>query len=274
MTARHLARAPTLLSRYSTFVTPVATALLGAVVVGCAGPPAPMTPEAEAANLGASTSQEPDTSANPPAPEAKNAGEPIQSPLLDDLEDGDGQITFADARGGYWYTYKDDGSVIEPQGSFKPVEGGANGSKFAARMQGTIGSEIQYPFAGMGFLFVDPKGAYDVSGCDGIKFFAKKGEEGETVKMRFKLGDVNTVPEGGVCKECYNDFGRDILLTDEWTEFTARFSEMKQEPYWGESRPALVPTLVYQVQFQVVAQGPFDVWVDDISLTGCTAQPE
>jgi endoglucanase len=164
--------------------------------------------------------------------------------------------------------------VIEPENPFKPTEGGANGSKFAARMKGTIGDTIQYPFAGMGFLFVDTKGAYDVSSCEGIKFFAKKGDEGETVNMRLKVGDVNTVPEGGVCKECYNDFGRDILLTNEWSEITAPFFEMKQEPYWGESQPGLVKTHVYQVQFQVVARGTFDVWVDDVSLTGCKAQPE
>lgn len=250
--------------------------MLGAVVIGCGGTRAPATPEAESANSSASSEQVPDTSPDhpPPPPPAKNAGQPIQSPLLDDLEDGDGQITLADSRAGYWYTYKDEGTEIEPADSFKPAEGGANGSKFAARMKGTIGTDVQYPFAGMGFLFVDPKGAYDVSSCEGIKFFAKKGEEGDTTNMRLKVGDVNTVPEGGVCKECYNDFGRDVLLTDEWTEITAPFFEMKQEPYWGESQPGLVTTHVYQVQFQVVARGTFDVWVDDISLTGCKAPAE
>ncbi len=246
---------------------------LAGVPLACGGSSSPAD---SPTNESAAASADADTSPNHPPvpPPAENAGEPISSPMLDDLEDGTGQIILADSRAGYWYTYKDEGSTIEPENPFQPTEGGANGSKFAARMKGTIGDSVQYPFAGMGFLFLDPKGAYDVSSCEGIKFLAKKGPEGDAVNMRLKVGDVNTVPEGGMCKQCYNDFGRDVLLTDEWTEIRAPFFEMKQEPYWGEPQPGLVATHVYQVQFQVVSRGTFDVWVDDVSLFGCKSSAD
>lgn len=242
--------------------------LLGAFLSGsCGGTSAsPESPtQAESASQ-ASTSDGGQAQNHPPA---VNAGQPISEVRLDDLEDGDNQIVAADGRGGYWYTYVDEGSEIEPGESFSPAEGGADGSKFAARIKGTIGDSVEHPFAGMGFSFVEPKSAYDVSSCDGIKFFAKKGPDTTTANMRAKVGDVNTVPEGGVCQDCYNDFGRDVRLTDEWTEITAPFFEMQQEPYWGEPRPEIVSTHVYQVQFQVKERGPFDIWVDEVRLYGC-----
>ena len=147
------------------------------------------------------------------------------------------------------------------------TEGGADGSKFAARFSGTIG-DGQYPFAGMGFSFFDPKAAYDLSSCKGISFKAKKGTAESTGILRMKVGDVNTAPEGGVCKDCFNDFGRDVLLTEEWSEITTNFYEMKQEPYWGEPKPQIDASRAYQVQFQV-KEGPFDIYVDDVKLVGC-----
>jgi endoglucanase len=90
--------------------------------------------------------------------------------------------------------------------------------------------------------------------------------------VRFKVGDVNTVPEGGICKDCYNDFGRDIVVTEEWSEFSTKFSEMKQEPYWGEPRSAIDQTRIYQLQWQVKDRNPFDIWVDDVRLFGCGSE--
>lgn len=202
-------------------------------------------------------------------PSAVNAGAVLRVPVIDDLDDGNHQTAPEESRGGYWYTYADETSTVEPNGTFAPTAGGAEGTPFAARMHGQIGSK-QYPYAGLGFNLTDPKDPYDLSSCAGLSFRAKKGTAEAISAVRVKIGDVYTVPEGGVCKSCYNDFGADLGLTPEWVLYELRFADLKQEPYWGEPRPKLETSRVYQVQFMVKdPSAPFDVWVDDVRLIGC-----
>ena len=73
----------------------------------------------------------------------------------------------------------------------------------------------------MGMNFIDPKGQYDASKYAGIPFWAKKGPD-STGKVRLKVPDVNTDPDGGVCTECFNDFGADIVLTNDWKLYASR----------------------------------------------------
>ena len=130
--------------------------------------------------------------------------------LIDDGEDGNNQNLPNDNRGGYWYTFKDKGTTtVEPTageegGTFAMSEGGHD-SQYAARYHGTIGTGA-IVFSGMGMNFIDPKGQYDASKYAGISFWAKKGPD-STGKVRLKVPDVNTDPDGGVCTECFNDFG-------------------------------------------------------------------
>lgn len=228
-------------------------ALFACLVSACseATPPAesPTTPTSTAAPT-------------PAIPEAMGKAA-CTTPSLDDLEDGDGRSLVTDNRGGYWYTYKDSGgSTVDPQGSFSPAEGGFGGSKFAANMHGkTAASGIVY--AGLGFNLTDPMAPYDISGAKGFCFQAKgKGP------VRVKLPDVNTAPEGGLCKQCYNDFGADFTLTEEWKEYCFDFAQLKQQPGWGERQPALLTDHVFAVQWQVgTPDVEFDVSVDDVRLT-------
>ncbi|HEX9622177.1 MAG TPA: hypothetical protein VF989_18655 [Polyangiaceae bacterium] len=200
---------------------------------------------------------------------AANAGQCPQNPLLDDMEDGNGQSVQADARGGYWYTYADEaGTEIEPRGEFSMSEAGAGGSSHAARMRGKLG-QSGVIYAGMGFTLTEPKAPYDVSCCKGLKFMGKQKGDGASA-VRLKVGDAYTTPEGGVCKDCYNDFGAGLIFSNEWSEYTVSFADMKQENGWGEPRPRIDASLVYQVQWQVSTPGSeFDVRVDDVALFGC-----
>jgi len=238
------------------------------VLTSCASspPPAPAAGSPE----GATSESAAAAPAPPPEPPAAiNAGVAIKVPLIDDLEDGNHQAATDENRGGYWYTYADETSTVDPNGTFAPTAGGAEGSAFAARMHGQIGTK-QYPYAGLGFNLTDPKMPYDLSSCEGISFRAKKGTPEAIGAVRVKVGDVYTVPDGGVCKSCYNDFGVDLTLTPEWVLHEIKFADMKQEPYWGEPRPKLEVARVYQVQFLVKDRSaPYDVWVDDVRLIGC-----
>lgn len=190
--------------------------------------------------------------------------------VLDDGEDGNNQVLPAKGRGGYWYTFVDTaGSSISPAaGQFEMAQGGGSGSTYAARMTGKVGTG-QVVFAGMGLNFTEPKGQYDASAYKGLSFKAKKGAGAS--KVRLKVPDVSTDPDGKVCGDCFNDFGADIELTDAWTTYVFPFSSMRQLPGWGSPHPASIdPTKLYGVQFQVNTPGAaFEIWVDDLRFTGC-----
>lgn len=191
--------------------------------------------------------------------------------VIDDGEDQNNQNLL----GGYWFTYADSaGSAIEPQpgalgGIFKMSEGGANGSRFAARAFGVVGNtEIRY--AGMGLNFRDPKATFDASRYEGVAFFAKTGAGVAVTRLRVSFPDRNTDPDGGICSGCYNHFGVDLDLTTDWASYEVRFSELEQVSGWGDPRPESIDaTSLYGVQFQVSDSGSFDVWLDDLRFESC-----
>jgi len=195
--------------------------------------------------------------------------------IIDDGEDQNNQVTTKKGRGGYWYTFADKaGTTVTPTagdqgGTFAMSPGGASGSAQAARVNGKVGSG-EVVFAGMGFNFVDPKSPYNATAYKGVAFWAKVGA-GSGTKVRIKLPDADTDPEGKVCKDCFNDFGIDLELTTKWTRYVVPFSAATQLPGWGSPRPgAFDASKVYGIQWQVNTPGAaYDVWVDDIEFTGC-----
>ncbi len=185
---------------------------------------------------------------------------------LDDAEDGDSQIVKQGDRDGYWFTYADkSGSTVQPGADFKPSRGGPPGSKFAAHMHGHTVAANQSPFAGIGFSLTNPRSEFDLSHAKGISFWAKGPG-----RVRLKLPDVNTAPEGGHCSKCYNDFGKDFDLTPRWERYVALFSQLRQEPNWGDRVPELATDSVFAVEWQwSKPDSEFDVWVDNVELVGC-----
>lgn len=212
---------------------------------------------------------------NPTSPDLANSPEGKACPpeaTIEDGEDGNNQVIVQDGRSGYIYTYSDpEGSTVEPAGGgvFSMTPGGANGSQQALHMSGQLGS-ASVVYAAMGLNFVDPKGTYDASKYQGISFFAKKGP-GSVSKVRIKVSDKNTDPDGGVCGACSNDFGMMLSLDEEWQKFIVPFGALRQESGWGNPRPRSVsPEAVFAIQFAVNEKGKaFDVWVDDLAFTGC-----
>ena len=123
-------------------------------------------------------------------------------------------------------------------------------------------------FSGLGMNFIDPKGAYDASKYSGISFWAKRGDN-STGKVRLKVPDVNTDPDGAVCTECFNDFGADMSFTPEWKQYVFPFKKMKQLAGWGNPlKKQITPSKIYGIQFQVnVPSANYDIYVDDLKFT-------
>lgn len=193
--------------------------------------------------------------------------------MIDDCEDANNQVKVQKGRNGYWYTFVDKvGSTISPptNHTFIMSKGGVNGSAIAARFLGKISASGDPLYAGMGFNLTDPKGQFDASAFTGISFYAKVGS-GSVKAVRLKIPDVNTDPDGKVCTECFNDFGVDLELTDQWKKFTIPFTQMSQMDGWGSpQKDHIDKTKLYGMQWQVNKPGAsYDIWVSDVQFTGC-----
>lgn len=214
----------------------------------------------------------PDRAAPPPKAQAfdlKAIGKATcERPVVDDFEDSDADISLFDDRSGSWYTYKDkNGTTLSPDPLGLTNEG-AQGSKHAIRIFGKTGQHVD-TFAGLGVPLSETLMPYDLSGMSGICFRAKGSGT-----ARVMLPDVNTFPQGGRCKSCYNSFGKDFQLTADWQELCFRFEKMAQKQGWGEAVPALSTDKVFGLQFQIYKHDiSYDLWVDDIKLS-CEASTQ
>jgi endoglucanase len=242
------------------------------MLLGCIIPDksatAPSVAPGSAASIGGGAAAAPAAAAAPGVAVGKDCG---AGALIDDGEDGNNQNLPNDNRGGYWYTFKDKGTTtVEPtageEGGTFAMSPGGHDSQYAARYHGTIGTGA-IVFSGMGMNFIDPKGQYDASKYAGISFWAKKGPD-STGKVRLKIPDVNTDPDGGVCTECFNDFGANIVLTNDWKLYSFPFKTMKQMPDWGApKKPHITPAKLYGIQFQVnVPRSTYDIYIDDLKF--------
>jgi hypothetical protein len=191
--------------------------------------------------------------------------------LLDDFEDENTQLSQVAGRDGYWWTKHDEkGSTVGPD-PFMPSEGGADASGLALRAIGktAIGGPETW---GAGFganLLTRQNAVYDASKYVGISFKAKVGQ-GSTRQVRFSIGDANTHPNAGICKVCWNHFGKDLTVTNHWKEYRVLFSELGQQASWGDPRPAaLTPSKLVAIDWSITGGQVYDLWIDDIQFLDC-----
>lgn len=145
------------------------------------------------------------------------------------------------------------------------------GSKVSGEGLHVVGTLVAgESFAGVALGFSDAGPPLDASRYHGIVFAAKRSA-GSLAHARLKVPDVNTDPAGGVCTDCYNDFGLPFQITEEWTRYEVRFEDLVQEAGWGAPRPEAVErSKLYGVQWQVAAAGgDFELWIDDVGFLGC-----
>jgi endoglucanase len=198
------------------------------------------------------------------------ATRPADDGALDDFEDGNTQLTKSSGRDGYWFSAKDPkGSTIEMQ----TQEPGAGGSELAMHMSGTTAegtAEGGSWGVQLGANFINEQGSlYDASKYAGFSFKAKVAP-GSSKKVRFKIGDVNTHKDAGICTTCWNHFGKDLVLSEEWKEYKVMFSTADQEPGWGSPRPASVtPAKLIGINWSVGPNQAYDMWFDDLTFLDC-----
>jgi len=201
---------------------------------------------------------------------------PAQDGLVDDFEDDNGQIVILDGRDGYWWKNADsEGAKFTdpPDGApLKFADDGARGSAKSLHVAGSTkkGSDQAYGVE-IGTNLVSTKASlYDGSKYVGVSFMAKVGPKSAKT-VRFNLGDVNTHPDLGSCKSCWNHFSKNVELSTEWKEYQVAFKDMTQRPGWGEPRPkSISPKELYTLTFAFEGSGEeFELFVDDIQFLEC-----
>jgi hypothetical protein len=192
---------------------------------------------------------------------------PATDGLLDDFEDGNNQLTNMAGRDGYWWVSVDKAGskFTTPAQGFEPEDGVAH--MVGETVKGTPEDAWGVTF---GSNFVSSQGSlYDASMYAGISFRAKASLE-STKTVRFGVSDVNTHPDAGICKTCWNHFRKDITLTTEWKEYKVLFSEMKQRDGWGDPRPSsITPDQLMAFNFDFEGGQKFEIWLDDLQFLAC-----
>jgi hypothetical protein len=193
---------------------------------------------------------------------------PASDGLIDNFEDEDNQLAKLGGRDGYWWTAADpNGSTIEPK-KVVATPGGA-GSPKALNFKGVTSSANGAWGVNFGVNFMSEKVPYDGSQYAGISFKAKVGPN-STKKIRFKIGDINTHQDAGVCKSCWNHFGKDVELSEQWQEVKVLFTDAKQADGWGQPRPANITTdKLWNIDFSIGPAATYDLWIDDVQFLAC-----
>jgi hypothetical protein len=211
--------------------------------------------------------------------------DPGPSPLLiDDMEDGVGDICNLGGRHGYWYVVGDgnEGTTDPAQGTaFEPtmipggrptvLPGGPSTSHYAAHVKGS-------GFTGWGAfmgLNLDTEALsnqpYNASLAAGITFAIKNDVP---VWVEFPTLDTVLQKNGGNCvpsatnHNCNSHFSFYISTPNtDWAQYSVPFAALTQ-PYGGTAN--WNPQQLLGLNFNVGPGAPFEVWVDDISFYYCS----
>jgi hypothetical protein len=187
---------------------------------------------------------------------------------IDTMEDGDGVILKQEGRIGGWGAWNDgtcSSQTPMPYSSVTPeaIPGGRGDSIKAIHM---FADGCTFWGASIGFELNKPGGTtltYDASKFSGVTFWALG-----TGAFRFNLFEVSTAEaiDGGICtSKCNDHHGRDLNLTQSWTQYYVPFSQISQQG-WGAQAPLNLRQLL-KIEFRVFnKEGRSDLWIDDIAL--------
>jgi hypothetical protein len=193
--------------------------------------------------------------------------------LIDDMEDGDGQVKVSGGRDGYWYAFGDDtqGGYLQPEEGADFVMAYAEPARaMSTRAARLLGGNFEDWGAALGFDFTAESGPYDAGSFTGLRFFARSTQG--PLEIMVALPDRISTPQGGVCDqggqgqtiECYDHPFTHVAITGEWEEYTVAFDALDRGP---ASLPPFDASAVFSVQFGTPPGGTFDIWIDDVAFT-------
>jgi hypothetical protein len=196
----------------------------------------------------------------------------VNTRLIDDLEDGNGQINtgLANTGGnaGYWFSYGDTGCSLQPvPGSTATpitVPDGPPPTGGTDLLMQVSGSGCNSFGGGIGFNFLGTlpgniKQPYSIPNAfTGVRFDLRLSSTGTVGSVRYMLPSYGTEPStaGGGCVAgagvtCEDHFGADLIATGTWQAVTLFFATNLTQSGYG-TPASLDLTQVYGMQWQIM----------------------
>jgi hypothetical protein len=165
--------------------------------------------------------------------------------VIDDFEDAD----LSPQWGHSWIEVNDKPARGTSRASLEVVESGAEKSKKALHVTGTVTSAFQHGYAGASLQFNEAKEGQSVREHEGVRFFARgDGNLYEFQALTTSVGDNNW-------------YRTEFVPTQEWTLYEFPFENLAQSPYWGK-KVKWTGKDVYGFSFQT-AEGPHEkFWIE------------
>jgi hypothetical protein len=182
-------------------------------------------------------------------------------PLIDNMEDGTGNICKGNGRVGYWFSYADSASVILPNPVLPSLLSPPRGS--SQRAMHTYGTCVQQVGIGCFLNFGGVTAStYNATGYTGIQFYAM-GTAG-ALKLVVQTPASESTTYGGQCTlavlSCTANSAQVLgLSANQWNLIMIPFSSLS-----GGIAPFNV-TELWSIEFQP-GSGAFDFWIDDLSF--------
>jgi hypothetical protein len=198
--------------------------------------------------------------------------------LIDDMEDDDAVIDYdGSGRDGDWYVGDDmtaGGTQFPTPPAFMmsaldQTDPRYPASKYAAMTKGS-GFTLWGEDMGFNMKLVDvgtgKHPPYDASAYCGLHLFGKVGT-GAGSEVLLRVPDKNSHPDGGVCgsseKPCDLHYQKQETFGTSWQEYSVLFTDLTRSG-WGPI--TFQVTAIYGVEFGLLPNTKFELWVDDISF--------
>jgi serine/threonine protein kinase len=269
---RHTRRSVQLAAVAGVVMGTAGSGLVGWSWLGAGSPPPPSLAPSSVDTLGAAGVATAVASGCRPIPATEQCQHPV---LIDDMEDGDGNICPSQGRTGKWIAFHDGtGTLSLPHGpitAMSVIPGCRGRSRRALHFKGHAFREWG---AGVAAKLGRKRGtAFDLSGFRGVRFWARAESP---VRLRVSVATRDTLdasyggdcsaPPGGVCDDHY---AAHRSIGPEWVNYTVRFDTLAQGG-WGVKADFDL-TRATELHFIVprpehASEVSFDVWLDDVAL--------
>ncbi|XXX77457.1 hypothetical protein WMF30_01610 [Sorangium sp. So ce134] len=181
---------------------------------------------------------------------------PTPGVVIEDFEDGD-FISSAPYAGSFppftgpWSAYND--GTAPPVAVF-PVPGAVSATALGAYSSGVPSA------SGGGVSLSFDTWPVDVSAFQGIRFNIRT----QGTPVRFEVGTLLTMPEGGVCSACFDSHGAEFWTDPGWVTVELHWSWLVQQG-WGTPVP-FEPWSVMNLNWRTPAGQPVSIEIDDVQL--------
>jgi hypothetical protein len=180
--------------------------------------------------------------------------------LIDDMENGTGNICQGNGRTGHWFDYHDAMSTLTPDNAIPAPDVISPPRGTSTRAMHFSGTFVQY--AGGGCFLDMPPSTYNANGYTGIQFWMKG--TASAFKVIVQTAETEATTYGGTCTlatlSCAgNELALPDLAADAWALAQVPFTAL------GMGTAPFDQSIIWSIEFQS-GPGAFDFWVDDLGF--------